>query len=458
MSARLQRDHAVVIGGSVAGLLTARVLSAHFARVTVVERDRLPLDVENRRGVPQGRHTHALLAGGRKAIERLFPKIDLQLFAAGAIEGDASADTHWLFEGDCLAPGRSGIQGMAVSRALLETTIRQRVKALENVEFREGIQVDGLTLAAAGDKITGLLAGGTQILADLVVDASGRGSKMPKWLAGLGFEPAAEETVAVGIGYTTRRFKREPGQLEGKIAAVIPSTPEGKRGGVILAQEGGEWIVTLFSNFGNYAPEDLDGFIEAARQLPASFIYDVICDARPVGEPVSTRFPASRRRRYERLRRWPAGVLVLGDGICSFNPIYGQGMTSAALQAAELDAELGRGGRAIERRFFRRAAKVVDTPWAIAVGNDLRMPEVEAPRPAMTRFVNWYMAKLHKAAHRDARLGAAFLRVTNLLAPPTSVLRPDVALRVLVGNLRCAVASADRDLRVLRAATNGSGR
>ena len=458
MAVSTGREHAVVIGGSMAGLLAARVLAGQFQRVTVLERDRVGDSTEARRGVPQGKHTHGLLAGGRNALERLFPGLSQELIEAGALPGDVSADTHWFMEDGLLASSRCGVEAVAIGRPLLEAAIRRRVRALENVEFREGWAADSLKTNEDGTRVTGVSASGAEFTADLTVDASGRGSRTPKWLRAMGYQAAEEEKVEVGIGYTTRRFARESWHLDGRIAAVIPSTPEGKRGGVILAQEGGQWIVTLFSNFGNYAPEELHGFIEAARQLPSKTIYDVIRNATPIGEAVSTRFPASRRRRYERLSRWPAGLVVLGDGICSFNPIYGQGMTSAALQALALEEELRKGGVGVERRFFRRAARVVDTPWSLAVGGDLRIPEVDAPRPLMARFVNWYVARLHQAAHTDARLTQAFLRVTNLLDPPASLLAPAVAWRVFRGNLRLATQGAERDLRTMRAATSESGR
>jgi hypothetical protein len=221
-------------------------------------------------------------------------------------------------------------------------------------------------------------------------------------------------------------------QLGGEI---IPPTPKGKRGGVMLAHEGDRWTVTLIGHFGQAAPLDLDGFTEYARTLPAPYIYEVVRDSEPVSEPVSARFPASVRHRYESLTRFPEGFLAFGDAISSFNPIYGQGMSVAALEAMELAAALREGTRGLARRFFRRAARVVDMPWTISVGNDLRMPETVGPRNTRINFVNWYMTKLHKAAHSDRLAAMAFFQVANLLAPPASVMRPMVVLAVLRGIL-----------------------
>ena len=203
----------------------------------------------------------------------------------------------------------------------------------------------------------------------------------------------------------------------------------------MLAQEGNRWTVTLISHFCQAAPPDLPGYIEFARKLPAPYICDVISQAEPVSDPATARFPANLRRRYELLDRFPEGYLVFGDAISSFNPIYGQGMSVAALQSEELAASLAEGGNDLAKRFFTRAAKVIDIPWSIAAGNDLRMPEATGPRNVGLNLINWYMEKLHKAAHSDAVAALAFHHVANLLAPPSSVLHPKVAARVLWRNL-----------------------
>jgi hypothetical protein len=203
----------------------------------------------------------------------------------------------------------------------------------------------------------------------------------------------------------------------------------------MLAQEGLRWTVTLWAYFGNYAPLELEGFIEFAKTLPSRDVYNVIRRARPIGDAQSMRLPSSVRLRYEKLDRFPEGYLVIGDAICSFNPVYGQGMSVVALQATALEQSIAT-GQLCARDFFSRAAKVLDSPWSIAVGADLRIPETVGPRTKGVQFVNWYLSKLHKAAHRDPAAAVAFLRVTNLVAAPPSMLHPKIALRVLIGNLR----------------------
>ena len=204
----------------------------------------------------------------------------------------------------------------------------------------------------------------------------------------------------------------------------------------MVAQEGDRWSVTLIAHFGNYPPEELGGFVEFARTLPTRSIYEVVRYAEPLGSPASTRFPASIRRRYEMLSRFPSGYLVMGDAMCSFNPIYGQGMSVAALEAAELDKTLAEGSGNLAQSFFARTAKVVDIPWSIAVGNDLRMKETLGPRGVGVRIMNWYISKLHKAAHLDEALSLAFYKVSNLVAPPLSIMHPRIAMRVLWGNVK----------------------
>ena len=436
MSTNPERNHAIVIGGSMAGLLAARVLSDRYKEVTLVERDAFPPEGEQRRGVPQGRHTHGLLASGRRVLDRLFPGISDDLIGRGAVPGDIVRDSRWFFEGGCLSRVTSGLDGLLMSRPFLEGTVRRHLLRLPNVHAKENLVVEGLAATADNRRVTGIRMGGDVMSADLVVDTTGRGSHSPQWLEAMGYPKPLEERVEIALSYTTRFFRRRLEDLNGDMAVIIPPTPLGKRGGVMLAQEGNRWTVTLINHFGSGAPSDLPGFIEYASTLPAPYIHEIVSRAEPLGDPAAARFPASTRRRYEKLERFPEGYLVFGDAISSFNPIYGQGMSVAALESEQLAAALDEGDTNLARRFFKRAGKVVDIPWAIAVGNDLRMPETVGPRNAGVNFVNWYLSKLHKAGHHDPALSLSFHYVGNLLAAPPSVMHPRLALRVLWGNLR----------------------
>jgi len=432
------RKHAIVIGGSMGGLVASRVLSDHFEHVTLIDRDTFPEVGQHRRGVPQGVHTHGLLASGRRVLESLFPGICDELIQCGVPNGDILAESRWFCEGACLSRCPSGLNGLLLSRPLLEGTVRRRLLAIANIKPIENAVVDGLVTSSDSRRVAGvrLQGSGETIPADLVVDSTGRGSHSPAWLESIGFAKPEEEKVEVAIAYTTRLFRRRANDLNGDSAVVIPPTPDGKRGGVMLAQEGDRWTVTLVGYFGHVAPNDLAGFIEFAKTLPAPYIHEVVSQAEPIGDASTARFPYSIRRRYEKMRSFPDGYLVFGDAVCSFNPIYGQGMSAAAQQSEALQQCLREGDKDLARRFFARASKVVDNPWSIAVGSDLRIPETIGPRNAGVSFINWYIAKLHKAAHRDPEASVAFLKVANLLAPPPSIMRPRIAMRVLLANLR----------------------
>jgi 2-polyprenyl-6-methoxyphenol hydroxylase-like FAD-dependent oxidoreductase len=431
---------AVVIGGSIGGLLAARVLSERYDRVLILDRDALPAVATARRGVPQGRQLHVLLSRGKQALDELFPGLSAELNGRGAPLVDLHADVHWYNDGQRMRRAPSPLIAVGMSRPLLEDALRARVAALPGVELRSRVEVLGLT--AEDGRVTGvrlLAPGGSErvLAADLVVDASGRGSRTPIWLEQLGYPRPDEEQVRVGVTYVTRSYRREPQHLEGLSGALTNAVPGSPRAGIVAAQEDGRYAVALSGMLGEEPPTDDAGMAAFADSLAAPQVAEVVRTAQPDGPPAKMRFPVSTRRRYERLRRFPAGYLVIADALCSFNPIYGQGMTVAALEALLLRRLLasGSGDAEFARRFFTGAAKVIDGPWSIAVGTDLRFPEVVGRRTPKVRFVNAYVHRLHVAATADPVLGAAFLRVLNLVDPPTRLLKPGIVLRVLRGTL-----------------------
>ena len=448
------RNCVIVIGASMAGLAAARVLSDHYCEVILVERDQIERVPGHRRGVPQDWHVHGLLASGRTIWERLFPGLFEDLVRAGAVKGDISRDAHWWFEGGEHVRCESGLEGVLVSRPLLEGMIRERVRNLPNVHFRDCCHVKGLA-AKFNDAshITGVRLEGGGLFADLVVDATGRGSRSPQWLAALGYEAPRQERVEVNIGYTTRQFRRARHHLNGALLASIAATPQTRRSGFILAQENDRWIVSL-NCYGEQPPADLAEFIEFAKALPAPYIYDVISEAEPIGEAHRTCFPANVRNRYELLHRFPKGYLVVGDAISCFNPVYGQGMSVAAMEAVELDRALRANCTNLAETFFEQASKVVDTAWSMTAGNDLRMPGVVGERSTISRLLNWYVGELHVSAQSDPTLVIAFQNVMNLLKDPQSLRDWSLARRVLYGAFvrRAATKKASRLEAAARAA------
>jgi 2-polyprenyl-6-methoxyphenol hydroxylase-like FAD-dependent oxidoreductase len=444
---RTPQDRALVVGGGIAGLLAARVLAEGHLKVRVLDRDDLerPVRHDPRRGVPQGRHIHALLPRGRRVLEELFPGLTGQLVDAGAPSGDLLGDARLHLGGHRFARADAGLTTVSVSRPFLETCIRARVAALPNVTFGSPTDVLGLVTTPDGQRVRGVRIlrraddSAEEVLdAAVVIDAMGRGSRTPTWLQQMGYEQPAEDRIAGDLGYATRQYRLDPEVLGGDWGTLQGPTPALPRGGALARIEGDRWTVTLFGLLGDHPPTDPAGFVDFAGSLMFPDVHRAIRSGEPLDEPVAYRFPASARRRYERLRRFPDGLLPIGDAVCSLNPIYGQGMTVAALQALALREHVQRDRTAAPGRWFRRVAGIVDAPWDMAIGGDLAIPEVAGPRTAKVRALGTYTARLHAAAARDPALAAAFARVMALVDPPRSLLRPSTAARVLLGGRRTA--------------------
>ena len=429
---------AVVLGASMGGLLAARAMSGEVARVTVVDRDVLPEGAELRKGVPQSGHAHGLLASGYRVLDAYFPGMMDELEAGGAPRADVVGDFLWFQYGRWKLRHHAGLLGMTVSRPCLEAAIRRRVRALPNVKFLEGTDGVKPVFDASAQRVTGLTirprdGGGEHVLdADLVVDASGRGSQSPKWFEEWGFGRPETQVVKVDVGYATRVFERRPGDFFGSNGGIIAGTaPRETRYGAVLAAEGSRWVVTLVGIVGDHPPSDESGWTKFAASLPVSAVHDLVATAKPLTDIATYRFPANERRHYERMKRFPAGYLVIGDAVCSFNPIYGQGMSVAASEARALDEALAGGLDNVAPRFYARTKKIVDIPWLIATGEDLRYPQIEGPRPPGASVVNRYLERVHAIASSDPFVCRKFFDVLTLLAAPPSLMSPRVVWRVL---------------------------
>jgi len=421
---------AIVIGASMAGLAAARVLSDHVDEVLVVERDDQLDDVTPRRGVPQGRHAHAILAAGLQQIEGWYPGITDELVAKGAVTGDGG-EAVWYQAGAFKVQARSGVQGVSMSRPLLEGTVRQRLLNRPNVSMRSGASVDSLRIEGA--TVKGIVVDGELILADLVVDCSGRSSRFIDELSAAGFAAPKVSSVKMDMAYATRLLSRRDDDIDGPFMIVAPTPPFENRLAVLLPIEGQRWILTLAGFHGDVCPTDDEGWLTFARSLPTPHIAEIIERADVLSPVMTHRLATNQRRHFERLRRVPAGFLVLGDAVCSFNPIYGQGMSSAALQAAALDRCLRRhraGTVALASTFYAHAAKVVNNPWQIAAGSDFLHPMTTGPKPPGTDFINRYVAKVQLATHVSPEVLTQMVKVQNLLAPPPSLMKPSMMLKV----------------------------
>ncbi|WUD72148.1 FAD-binding monooxygenase [Streptomyces sp. NBC_00510] len=429
---------AIVIGASIAGLVAARALSDSFEKVIVLDRDDLPAEPTVRIGVPQGRQVHGLLAGGRDVFEDLFPGFTHQLARAGALHGDVQEDFHWYFDGRLLRPGHSGMTGVGASRVLLEHTLRAQTSALPGVTVRDHATVTGLRTDRERTRVTGVRVryGQTRdevvVQGDLVVDASGRGSHTPAWFAELGYPRPKEERVRTGITYVSRLYRREPQFIGGRLLGVsVAPYPGQLRSGFVLAQEANQLIVSVGGWAGTQPPLDSDGMASYADELASPEVAEVIRHGTPLGDAVKMRFPASVRRHYSPLENTPAGYLVMGDALCSLNPLFGQGMSVAALQGRSL-LELLRDGRDdIERRFSEAASEIAGRCWGLALSAELRFPEVEGIRTSFMMEAGQYSDALRTAAAEDAELATSFLRVTNLIDEPIRLYEPGIRARIL---------------------------
>ena len=314
--------------------------------------------------------------------------------------------------------------------------MRQRVLSLPNVTLLRaaayGLDVrDGHVTGV----VTGDAGGPATVPAQFTVDTSGRGSRVGHWLREAGYPEPPVAQVHIDMTYATRLYRRTAGRLpDGTWIVTISDPDQSKRLAVAFPIEGGRWIVTLAGFHGDNAPADDAGYLAFAESLPTDEVAGIIRDEEPAGPIVTHRLPSNQWRHFEKVQRHPGRFLAMGDAICSFNPIYGQGMSSAALQAVALGTCLDRYGPAsdgLPRRFYHATAKIIANPWAIAAGGDFCYPQTTGPRPPLVDRLNRYVKKAVIAAQHDPAVATAMYQVQNLLAPPPSLMKPPVMMRVL---------------------------
>jgi 2-polyprenyl-6-methoxyphenol hydroxylase-like FAD-dependent oxidoreductase len=434
------RQHAIVIGGSLAGLLTARVLSKHFERVTIIEKDRVNDRPESRLGQPQAQHLHGLLAKGLQIMTDYFPDLPAALVEHGAIINDFGESMRWYIYGGYRSQFKVGFPIVTMSRGLLEYLIRDRVLALPNIELLDRTTVKELQATTNKDRIIGIKIEqhdtenhSNSLVADLVIDATGRNSHSSQWLEDLGYQAPVESKVHVNVSYATRIYRGNPEDSCSQTWTI--NTPDASKQtsfGAMFPIEGNRWIVTVGNWHSDGIPITESNFLEFAHSLEGQDIYNLISRCEPLTVVVPYKFSFSLRRHYERLKRFPLGYLVLGDAVSSFNPTYGQGMTVAALEVAELDRLLTNNisPTCLAQTFFKHIAKVIDIPWQLSVGEDFRFPQTRGAKPIGIDFINRYVARVHRATLGDIVVGEAFLKVMNLMAPPISLFHPRIVWRV----------------------------
>lgn len=434
-----QAARAVVLGGSIAGLFAARVLADAYDEVVIVDRDVL-LGVDGpRRGCPQGRHINGLLARGQQAMEELYPGITEQLFADGVPTGDLAGDVRWFFNGRHIKQQHAGLVCVAASRPMLEKHIRNRTAEYRNIVFLERHDILGLRTSAGHGRVTGVRvqrAGADEeevLPADLVVDATGRGSRMPVWLEEWGYGRVPEESKKVGLGYVTQHYRLKRDPYFGDLSINPVAFPAVPRGAICVNTDDDRVELTTYGLLGDHPPTDQTGLTEWLKTLPVPDVYETLQHAEPIDDPVAFRFPTTVRRRFERLSRLPDGLVATGDAVCCFNPVYAQGMTVAALGALTLRSHLHTGVAPQPRQYFEDLARtVLDPPWEMTNLVDLSFPGVEGDRPLKVRVGQAYLKRVQLAATRDGDIAATYMRAAGLVERPEVMMRPAFMARVLV--------------------------
>lgn len=441
-------ERAVVLGASMGGLVAARVLADFFETVTVVERDALPDNAGVRRGVPQARHLHVLLLRGAQILDELFPGFLDDLVAQGVPvwnDGDLSKmhlsfGGHEVIRSGTLPTGPSELAVYSPSRTLLEWQVRQRLRAIANVTILECHDAAEVTSTADRSRITGVRVvhrdGGAERLltADVVMDATGRGARTPALLQSLGYGRPVEENIVMHTTYVSQLLRIPKGALMEKVVDIGPA-PGRPTGMFLTGYENDTWMFTVFGMAGHEPPRSLAGMLSFAEGYCPAHLRAAVRAGEPVGAPSQHRMPSSQWRRFDKMARFPAGLLVCGDAICSFNPVYGQGMTVAALQAIALRDCLSRGVDDLPRRYFRASAKPVGVAWRMAAVSDLAFPEVQGRRTGsmrlIVRLVDWVLA----ACESDPVVAAVFFKVNSLMVHPVRLLYPTIVSRVVLRNM-----------------------
>ena len=441
-------EHAIVIGASFAGLVSARILSDYFSTVTIIDRDHVCGEAGHRIGTPQDGQVHVLLKGGEDILSDLFPGFDQDLAEAGSNVMDMGSDLQYYKGGRWRPRWPSGFKVHAQSRPFLEGHLRERVKNLTGVTIMERARVSGFFCEEGSSQIGGVTVhkiGSDQedvkLKADFVVDASGRGSGTPRWLKTLGYEPPEESLIKINLGYTSR-FYRLPDDPSRDWEGIGFNTtgPNEPCGGGVYPIDNGRWVVTLVGYFGDHAPEDEQGFLEFARdKLPDPSVYEAIKDAEPLGPITRFKFVGNRRLHYDQLDRFPERLVVLGDAHASLNPLFGQGMAKAALEADALRQCLaacaGQSKDALNglaSGFFAKTSKIIDGPWDMTSTEDYKYPQTAGPRPRGFSLKCWYQSKFGALIESDPELFAEAFRVGHFMEPISQLKRPSLILRTLL--------------------------
>lgn len=446
--------HAIVIGGSIAGLVCARVLSDHFSKVTVIERDPRPEGPSPRKSAPQMKHAHLLLGAANAILETMYPGITSELEQAGALLIDSGADVAIYHYGQWKPRFKMGFPTIGCSRPFLEWQIRQRTEAIANIEIRYEHVVERLVPNESRTMIVGVNVKNSghesNLYGDLVVDAAGRGTRAPKWLEALGYEKPFEQEVQVDLAYTSRFYER-PEHVDGnwKALAIYSSIPA-QRGAFIFEVEGGRWLVSLPGYFKDHCPTDEDGFLEFARSLPVPVVYDSIRNAKPLSEPVTHKIPSSRWFRYDQMKRLPERLVMVGDSVVSLNPLYGQGMMMSILglesfsQLLQKRARRGQGLAGLPNAAQKQIADKILPAWLLSTTMDLRFPKAIGHRPFGSSGMQRVFSQLIDASNNNEAACRVFYDMLHMRRGMQAVADPRLMGPVLGRSIKSAFTSPNQ--------------
>lgn len=435
MNKPVQQGCAVIVGASIAGLLAGRVLADYFDKVVLIDKEDLDEGTVPRKAVPQGNHIHAILTPTFQILKRFLPDLIDDLIDGGAHLYDGGKDWRFRIHGNFLAIGETGQTLIGSTRPFFEEHLRRAVTSITNVEIRTGHSFLNWVTANGNRRVEGISVrtgtGEVELRADLVIDARGRASNLPKELQDLGYEAPAEELIGVDLGYTSRLYRADDFSPDWNLLILNPSAPQSWTGGLIEKVENGLWIVTQFGYFGDYAPADDEGFLKHARSLDVPDLADFLEIAEPVSDFQKFGTRQCSMLRFEKLNAFPDRLLVIGDAVCNLNPIYGQGMTKAAREAAHLWDFLSDHLKQADSMDgfadkFRRSLPAAGAEWAwqLTSGADLGYPQTTGERQRGGAFMGWYMKRLflRSAVSLDAR--KRLFNVLMLVNPPSHLMKP----------------------------------
>ncbi|WP_462413233.1 FAD-dependent oxidoreductase [Neobacillus sp. Marseille-QA0830] len=436
-----RREKAIILGGGISGKLAARVLSDFYQEVIVLERDSEPSGPFPRKGALQGNHIHALLHAGEHGLEKLFPGITEKFYSTGAVKINSTQDLAWFHHGVWKHRYDGGYTTTLQTRPHLEWHIGESIKTLPNVTIHYNCSFKEYIYEENENRIVGVdcTEGGSSnsLYGDLIVDASGAASFTTGWLKGRGLH-ISEEKVKIGLSYISKKFQLPDHQdRDWTIKLVYPNPPQEKIGGTISKVEGNQYIVTFIGYHDEIDEKEVlrneDSFIELAKKLPKSDIYQELKDAAPLSQTSVFRVPHITWRKYDQMKQLPEGLLLIGDTICRIDPVFGQGMSIAILEALALQKLLTKQNQSQQhliRAFHKQAAKIIAPIWSMVLTEDFRYPSTTGKRPMGLSFLQWYSRNIFLLSAEDKRTYNSFIKVMNLVRPMTILMTPRILWRV----------------------------